>query len=119
MRVLKLSTFAASAALALSACASPALNDDADEAAFGPAPETEQACAAAGGRWARGGMLGHYHCFRAPPDAGQSCTDSTQCEGLCELNEAQDGGSCSRETPVFGCIALYEGEGDAPTICID
>ncbi len=78
-------------------------------------PESEAACVEAGGRWARGGIAGLPLCFLPTPDAGKACTTAEDCTGFC-LAET---GTCSAESPLFGCFALFDLDGAEVTICID
>ena len=78
-------------------------------------PETEPACVEAGGRWATGGIAQQPLCFLPTPDAGAACTRADDCTGFC-LAET---GTCSPETPRFGCFALLDLDGAEVTICID
>jgi len=80
-----------------------------------PVPETEGACLDAGGRWERGGLGGRLLCFLPTPDAGKACTTADDCTGFC-LAET---GSCSAETPMFGCFTIVDLDGAEPTLCID
>ncbi len=79
------------------------------------APKTEAACREAGGRWAAGGMRHRHLCFLPTPDAGKSCTAAGDCTGVC-LAET---GTCSAETPRFGCFAIFASDGARRTICVD
>lgn len=78
-------------------------------------PGTEADCAAAGGRWGAGGILGHEMCVLTTPDAGAACATSDDCTGFC-LAETR---SCSAVTPMFGCFALIEADGAEVAMCID
>jgi len=78
-------------------------------------PETEAACLDAGGRWDRGGLAGQLLCFLPTPDAGKACTVAEDCSGFC-LAET---GTCSTETPLFGCVAIFDLDGAEVTLCID
>lgn len=80
-----------------------------------PVPETDASCRDAGGRWERGGLAGRFLCFLPTPDAGRACTTAQDCSGFC-LAET---GTCSTESPMFGCIAIFDLDGAEVTICID
>lgn len=95
-------------------------------AAIGPvsaqdagAPETETACSDAGGRWDRGGLGGQFTCFLPTPDAGKACTAAEDCSGFCLVESGAGTGSCSAETPMFGCFAYVDLDGAEVTLCID
>jgi hypothetical protein len=71
-------------------------------------PESEQACLAAGGNWANIGLPGMpKRCDLKAGDANRSCTDSSQCEGMCLAPEsvppgASATGHCSPYVRNFG-----------------
>lgn len=81
----------------------------------GVVPETEAACVDAGGRWERGGLAGRLLCVLPTPDAGKACTTAEDCTGFCLAQT----GTCSTESPMFGCFAIVDLDGAAVTICID
>ena len=83
-----------------------------------PKAEAEVACEQAGGEWGTWGMMRATYCMQILDDAGQACTDGSQCEGRCLAQE--DGtGQCQRLETQFGCHAdLVDGQRDV-TICID
>lgn len=83
-----------------------------------PAPDsesssvnTEASCQAVGGRLmvAKIGPV----CSMPAFDAGQTCSSSQQCGGLCMAN-----GQCSTFESNFGCQEILE-DGKPVTICID
>ncbi len=78
-------------------------------------PRTEAACLAAGGRWGTGGIRHRALCFLPTPDAGKACTKATDCHGFC-LAET---GTCSAETPRFGCFARLDASGARRMLCVD
>lgn len=100
--------------VALGATSGPVLAQDA-----GAPPETESACAVAGGRWERGGLGGQYTCFLPTPDAGKACRAAEDCSGFCLLESGAETGTCSAETPMFGCFAYVDLDGAEVTLCID
>lgn len=85
----------------------------------GPPPETEGACGEAGGRWDRGGLGGQYTCFVPTPDAGKACQAAEDCSGFCLVETGAETGTCSPETPMFGCFAYVDLDGAEVTLCID
>ena len=76
--------------------------------------DKETKCIKEGGSYDPKGMLQVYMCNMPAKDFGKSCTDSSECEGMC-LSETK---SCSKDTINFGCINILE-EGNPVTICID
>ncbi len=82
-----------------------------------PRPDAAErtACEAEGGTYAQGGILGNWICFRPTPDAGKSCTRATDCSAMCYADTRQ----CSEVTPVFGCFAYLDEQGQPVGICID
>ena len=106
MRLLLLTLLAC---LALAACREP------DGAGVDPAHfvAAEERCLRDGGRWqARnsGGMI----CVRTPPDAGQACTSSRDCAGLCLARSR----TCAPVVPLFGCNEALDANGRAGTVCL-
>ncbi|MCB1338703.1 MAG: hypothetical protein KDK10_15035 [Maritimibacter sp.] len=78
-------------------------------------PETEPACAAAGGRWERAGLARQTLCILPTADAGQACETAADCSGFC-LAET---GTCSAEAPIFGCFDVKDLDGATLTLCVD
>lgn len=85
------------------------------------------ACEAAGGMVARDGLLGWEQCIQTFADAGQACTDNSDCLGQCRLNSF-DGiedrqvnvtGTCQVTDSPFGCYATVENGRPTPTLCVD
>ncbi len=74
----------------------------------------ETACLEAGGRWARGGILGLQQCFPNYSDGGKSCNRESDCQGMC-LAETR---TCAK-TFRFGCISYLNDNGTREDICID
>ncbi len=75
-------------------------------------------CLALGGTWGPQGMLQLDMCDLPTTDAGQPCTDSSQCEGMCLAGETPEVGACSPTTLNFGCFPIMAG-GQQLTICVD
>jgi len=77
-------------------------------------------CEQCGGTW---GIGPHRDgCNPPTPDAGKTCTDNSQCRGLCltELdNETAIAGKCSREKFVFGCNREIIGGKTQSILCRD
>ena len=57
---------------------------------------TQQTCESAGGTWKRGFSL-EYFCVLPTSDAGDACTDSSQCESWCQAPK-----NTPYDTPVTG-----------------
>ncbi|HYF61523.1 MAG TPA: hypothetical protein VD886_01835 [Herpetosiphonaceae bacterium] len=79
------------------------------------APANQQECRQKGGAWGAQGMQGTLMCNLPAADAGQRCTGSEQCEGLCMAAPAatpepggEVAGKCSPRQIVFGCHTLVE-----------
>jgi hypothetical protein len=93
-------------------------------------PVGKAACLAANGRWMwpgiphREGPPGDTEgtCIVQLPDAGKSCTASSQCMGTClaTRESKQTGrGTCSPTNYGAGCISSVEKGKVGPTICSD
>ena len=78
-------------------------------------------CEAKGGRVGRGGLLPDDVCFTPMPDAGKACTSKTDCEGMCiaDMVGETKGGTCAKESPMFGCFDFYDDKGQRLGICVD
>jgi len=76
----------------------------------GPTPGTAKECVAGGGIWdpvqGRGHVTG---CNPSTRDGGKACTDSSQCEGVCQH------GTCTPNRFGRGCGIVRDGR----TLCID
>lgn len=92
------------------------------------ATATERAdCEAVGGTIMRHGRLGAEHCVQPYPDAGEACSDASECLGRCLLEEeisnpvpgTASPGVCQENTNDFGCRTLINGGKIEGTICID
>ncbi len=81
--------------------------------------DEKRQCEADADTFMRGGISQALMCFRETEDAGKACSRSTDCEGLCVLSDKTDTGECAAETPQFGCIPMFDDNGDQVTICID
>ena len=114
---------AASAALlvlALAACGSlpPLIVTPQPTAVTVVPPDNEQDCLAQGGAWGPQGMLQRDMCDLPATDAGQPCTNSSQCQGLCLASDSSSTGTCSPRTLNFGCFEVVE-DGAKMGLCID
>jgi hypothetical protein len=72
-------------------------------------PTTEAGCVAHKGNWSQQGLLGGpYRCDLKATDARKRCTDGSQCEGECLVDNtvalgARAVGSCSEFVATYGC----------------
>ena len=101
--------------LILTACQTDAKQD-------GVSHDTQLAttCEAEGGV-PTAGLLG-FVCARPFQDAGQACTDGSQCEGgqcISVEDSADYSGQCVPNEPYFGCYRTYEQGQITPALCVD
>jgi hypothetical protein len=116
--------------LALSACA------PLPTAQPTPTPEIPQdkaSCEALGGRWGRIGLGPREQCNLPAVDAGMTCSDSDECEGMCladldeeemdrvsrQGKELRTTGQCAAWRIVVGCLAVVEDGSVSSILCID
>ena len=127
---MKLKALLLAAGLALAAC-SPTL---APEPAVPTVEEQEppkmtvsaSACTARGGEMRQVGRMQSWQCVVKYADAGQRCTDGSQCQGQCEIPGnsgvapgAAAVGQCQADSNRFGCrTTIKDGKAEA-TLCID
>lgn len=87
-----------------------------------------EACAAKGGEVRQEGMLGFYRCTVPYEDAGERCTDASDCEGRCMARDDvtdYDGvpgeaeGVCEADDSPFGCYATIEDGSVSGMLCVD
>ena len=87
-------------------------------------PQDAADCGAQGGIWLGSmGMSDTPGCRMPNADAGHACTDSGQCDGLCEAPDgtkegARIPGRCTDHRPALGCRAIVV-DGRAWTVCHD
>lgn len=100
----------------LAAC-QPEPSETPSLAPVGPALVAQEraACIARGGNFSPSGPGGTLACILPTSDAGQPCTASEDCEGLCLARSA----SCAPLTPLFGCHEVLLAGGLRVTQCID
>ena len=91
-----------------------------EPAAARPAPEPpmltqeRRLCERSGGRLiAR--SAGLYTCVRPTRDAGRTCDEASDCEGLCLARSA----TCAPFTPLYGCQEVFTLRGRRETLCTD
>ncbi len=102
----------------LAACTAPLVVTRQPTAVPVTAPTNEQDCLQQGGVWGPQGMAQTDMCDLPATDAGQPCTDSSQCQGLCLAANTPGTGVCSPRTINFGCHDIMQ-EGVQMGICID
>lgn len=84
----------------------------------------ERACKKSGGTWQPVGMRQSMACITKYPDAGKSCTDSSQCKGGCMdvtpyNHKGARIGKCRVDDNRFGCFSyLVNGEWRG-SMCVD
>ncbi len=71
-------------------------------------------CAREGGKGIIGGF-GQPACEKSTPDAGQSCSKESDCEGFCMA----DTKTCAAQNPLFGCHDILTETGEKVAICVD
>jgi hypothetical protein len=84
-----------------------------------------QECEQSGGSWVPGGIVGFYGCLRTAPDAGKSCTDSSQCAHHCNAARGSSpapgqaaSGQCQADNNYSGCnIEIKKGIAQ-PRYCV-
>ncbi len=88
--------------------------------------EERALCDAAGGEVHRDGLAGFERCTQTYGDAGKSCTDSSDCEGRCEVSgEFSDMGKrgvtgrCQATDSPFGCFQIVENGQATAALCVD
>jgi hypothetical protein len=104
--------------------------------ALGPTPDRLQdqaSCEALGGRWGQIGLAPREACNLPTTDAGETCSDSDECESLClaDLTEEQKSqvnrgdlwlrttGQCAAWQSLAGCLAPVENGVVSSILCID
>jgi hypothetical protein len=85
------------------------------------------ACEAKGGVVEQAGRLGLWRCTVKYTDAGKSCRDGDDCEGLCLGKDVSEGvtegagvvGACAASDNPFGCHSIIEDGKIESTRCVD
>ena len=103
--------------MALAACQQGG-GSDASDPMDPPTPSEIAECEASGGYIGSGGLF-PWACRHDLPDAGQACTRSTDCEGMCLVNPETNRGECAAVSPIFGCVSMLDERGERVEICID
>ncbi len=81
-------------------------------------------CHAAGGEVHQAGLLGYENCILPYADAGQACSDSSECLGDCRLTDfskPEDSitGTCQINDSPFGCYQTVENGRAGHMLCVD
>lgn len=82
-------------------------------------------CRADGGIVERAGLAGFERCTRPYSDAGEVCTDSSQCEGQCRSDDLDARphsavtGVCQANDNPFGCYAEVSNGRIRHALCVD
>ena len=89
-------------------------------------------CAASGGKVVVAGRARYETCEMTYPDAGQVCSDTSDCHGQCVANQTdarhlkdaanlagQMTGTCQKTNSRFGCHAIVKNGTISATLCID
>ncbi|MEM9599712.1 MAG: hypothetical protein AAF926_01695 [Pseudomonadota bacterium] len=87
-------------------------------------PAERARCADRGGFVERAGLLGAERCTIRFSDGGQSCTDSSQCQGQCRTDVSTPAGSaatgvCQKTDNPFGCFSEVRQGQAGPGLCVD
>lgn len=89
------------------------------------APPDAQLCSSQGGEVRRVCMLGRQMCVVPYPDAGKTCSDSSECGGRClyDGDAVQPGtpvtGYCQKDNDPCGCFSEVEDGKLGGGLCID
>jgi hypothetical protein len=103
-------------ALGLTACRTETPQDNSESLGI-PDEISAGACRRAGG--SRTGIVGQA-CVFPTPDAGKTCTDSTQCQSGCfTQEEGATEGQCAAFTSTFGCRSEVVNGVAEPSLCVD
>ncbi|CAM3614288.1 hypothetical protein [Parendozoicomonas haliclonae] len=86
--------------------------------------KTQQACEAESGTWRKVGRLQAFACVLPTADAGKACTDSSECQVGCIVEEHVEPGTkvvgqCMSSTHRFGCNTMVTNGVVEGTLCID
>jgi hypothetical protein len=107
------------ALLALTACMSDSPDPDDPMGRSRARLEAERAACVADGGTFRPAGIGILTCIHTTSDGGKACAVASDCEGTCFADPDGPGGTCSSQTPVFGCYSMIEDSGEVVEICAD
>ena len=85
----------------------------------------QEQCTSAGGTVRGVGMFGTPACVKPFPDSGKSCSDKSECQGLCKAPESavigsRSTGACQKDThDVYGCYNKIERGKVVAGMCLD
>lgn len=80
---------------------------------------TRAECVQQGGVWQRWGLLGREFCQVPAADAGQTCTDGSQCSLGCISRTGCVPGECQRFRTEFGCYSRVRSGRVESALCVD
>ena len=105
------------ALLALVACKAEEPKLDSGLAGYDPhlVDIERNSCLKKGGRFGSGAATGTFLCYENTPDANQSCSKASDCEGLCLARSR----TCAPVKPLFGCNEVLSENGSTATVCIE
>ena len=82
-------------------------------------------CETVGGIIRQDGLAGWERCIQTMPDAGKTCTSSTECVQSCVITgrfvemDTPTTGQCAETDSPFGCFQVVEDGLAAPALCVD
>lgn len=81
----------------------------------------KKACKDRGGRIEGVGIVGTPACVEYYEDSGKSCTDHSDCLGICrtEIGETVAAASCAGNSANFGCFSTVENGEVSESVCVD
>ena len=85
----------------------------------------QEQCKSEGGAVRGVGMFGTAACVKPFPDAGNICSDKSECQGLCKAPESsivgsQSTGTCQKDThDIYGCYDKVEQGIVVGGVCLD
>lgn len=90
-------------------------------------PADQEACLAFGGDYRQDGLAGYYQCTLSFSDAGQACSDASDCMGDCRLYDTKDYdfnsigvvGVCQATDSPFGCYSSVMDGRMTAMLCVD
>ncbi|MXP24745.1 hypothetical protein GRI39_01625 [Altererythrobacter indicus] len=125
--MMKFAMGALASAMILAAC-SPSTAPETPAQTTGPklflSQQEQRDCTETGGTVEKRGRLQAEVCVHPFADAGESCTDSSTCDGKCIVKGNsgeghQVAGTCQADDHLFGCYAEVENGKAVRSICVD